>query len=130
MGIVKAFNMQPYSGRLIIPGEEALEGEMLFMAVGNNRFAGGDFDVAPLASMDDGLLDVAVVRMPSGFALRQLEREAEGPMNPDNQILYYRQLPEFSIESDRKLHCNLDGEPILKKRLRFSVLPKFLQLVY
>ena len=37
---------------------------------------------------------------------------------------------EFTIESDRKLHCNLDGEPILKKRLEFSVLPQHLLVAY
>ena len=35
-----------------------------------------------------------------------------------------------SIESDQKLHCNLDGEPIRKKRLRFSVLPSRLRVAY
>jgi diacylglycerol kinase family enzyme len=39
-------------------------------------------------------------------------------------------MPEFTIESDRKLHCNLDGEPILKKRLEFSVLPQHLLVAY
>jgi diacylglycerol kinase family enzyme len=51
-------------------------------------------------------------------------------MNPDNKHVVYRQLSEFTIESDQKLHCNLDGEPIRKKRLRFGVLPRHLRVAY
>jgi diacylglycerol kinase family enzyme len=32
---------------------------MLVMAVGNNRLAGGGFEVAPKARLDDGLLGLA-----------------------------------------------------------------------
>ena len=45
MGIVKAFSLEPYECRLSIPGEEPVEGAMLFMAVGNSRLAGGGFEV-------------------------------------------------------------------------------------
>ena len=54
MGLIKAFNLQPYTGRLLVPGEEPVEGSTLVMAVGNNRLAGGGFEVAPKARLDDG----------------------------------------------------------------------------
>ena len=41
----------------------------------------------------------------------------------------YRQLAEFTLESDRDLHFNLDGEPILTPRVTFSVLPGHLGVV-
>jgi diacylglycerol kinase family enzyme len=50
-------------------------------------------------------------------------------MNPDNVHVFYRQLAEFTIKSERKLHCNLDGEPVHKKELKFSVLPQRLRVV-
>ena len=59
-----------------------------------------------------------------------LKRELDDPMNPDNKHVGYMQLAEFTIESDRKMHCNLDGEPILRKKFRFSVLPRHLNVVY
>jgi len=130
VGLAKVFNLTPYTGRLLIPGEDPLSGEMLFMAVGNNHYAGGGFDVAPEAKVDDGLLDLAAIRHPKSFTLTQLSKELEDPMNPENEFLYYRQLPEFTIEADKKLHCNLDGEPVLKKKLAFSVLPRHLSVAY
>ena len=51
-------------------------------------------------------------------------------MNPDNVHVHYRQLSEFTIHSDQKMHCNLDGEPLRKKKLRFSVLPRHLRVAF
>ena len=75
-------------------------------------------------------MDLALVRHPKSFNLTQLNRELEDPMNTGNELLYYRQLPEFTIEADEKLHYNLDGEPVLKKRLTFSILPQHLGVAY
>jgi diacylglycerol kinase family enzyme len=57
MGFVKAFQLEPYEGRLILPDGVVKEGSMLIMAVGNGRFAGGGYEVAPQAILTDGLLD-------------------------------------------------------------------------
>ena len=52
---------------------------MLIMAVGNSRFAGGGYEVAPQASVTDGLLDVAVV---SGLRPDNLSRMVEELRDP------------------------------------------------
>ena len=130
MGMVKAMNLTPYTGRLLIPGQDAIEGNMLFGAVGNNHFAGGGFDIAPNAQLDDGLLDLTAIMQSPGFSLTELSRELENPMNPENRFVAYRQLSEFTIKTDQKLHCNLDGEPVCKKKLKFGILPKHLRVAY
>ena len=130
MGMVKAMNLTPYTGKLVIPGQNAIEGNMLFGAVGNNHFAGGGFDVAPSAKLDDGLLDLTAIMQSPGFSLAELSRELENPMNPENRFVAYRQLSKFTIEADRKLHCNLDGEPVCKKKLKFSILPRHIRVAY
>ncbi len=130
MGFIKAMDLTPYPGQLLVPDEEPVTGSMLFMAVGNNHFAGGGFDVAPHAKLDDGLLDLTAITVDRGINLAGLRDELDNPMNPDNKHVVYRQLSEFIIKSDRRLHCNLDGEPIHKKKFRFSVLPKQLRVAY
>ena len=130
VGLVKALKLSPYRGQLLVPHEEPVDGSMLFMAVGNNHFAGGGFDVAPNAGLDDGLLDLTAISLEPGDSLVDLKNELDDPMNPDNRHVHYRQLAEFAIRSERKMHCNLDGEPILKKKFRFSVLPGHLSVVY
>lgn len=130
MGMLKALDLTPYPVQLLVPGEDPVEGSMLFMAVGNNHFAGGGFDIAPMAKLDDGLLDLTAILVSRGFNLAGIRQELENPMNPDNKHVVYRQLAEFTIKSKQKLHCNLDGEPIKKKNLRFSLLPRKLRVAY
>lgn len=130
MGMLKALDLTPYPGQLLVPGEDPVEGSMLFMAVGNNHFAGGGFDIAPMAKLDDGLLDLTAILVSRGFNLAGIRQELENPMNPDNKHVVYRQLAEFTIKSKQELHCNLDGEPIKKKNLRFSLLPRKLRVAY
>ena len=130
MGMIKALNLNPYSVRLLVPGEEPVEGRMLFMAVGNNHFAGGGFDVAPHAKLDDGLLDLTAILVDKGTNPAMLANEINDPMNPQNRNVTYRQLAAFTIKSDRKLHCNIDGEPLLRKKLRFSVIPQRLLVAF
>ena len=130
MGLVKALQLTPYRGQLLVPGEQPLDSTMLFMAVGNNHYAGGGFDVAPNAKLDDGLLDLTAISLEPGASLVDLRNELDKPMDPGNKHVFYRQLAEFTIQSERKMHCNLDGEPILKKKFRFRVLPRHLSVVY
>jgi lipid kinase YegS len=129
MGLVKAFQLQPYKGRLILADGAVKEGSMLVMAVGNNRFAGGGYDVAPKACLTDGLLDIAVVSGERPERLGDLTEELKDPTSPKNKHLFYRQLPSFTIETDRPLHVNLDGEPIQSRRLEFRACPKALSVV-
>ena len=90
VGLIKAFDLKPYTGRLLVPGEDPVEGSMVVMAVGNNHLAGGGFDVAPAAVIDDGLLDLVAVRYEAGMDLIKLADELKNPTGPDNRYLYYR----------------------------------------
>jgi len=129
MGFVKAFQFEPYEGRLILPDGVVKEGSMLIMAVGNSRFAGGGYEVAPQASVTDGLLDVAVVSGLRPDNLSRMVEELRDPVNPRNEHLLYRQLSAFTIETGKPLHVNLDGEPIKGTHFEFQCCPEALSVV-
>ena len=82
------------------------------------------------AKLDDGLLDFTAIMHSLGFSASKLANELKEPMNPNYRFVAYRQLAEFVIESDQELHCNLDGEPVRKKKLKFSVRPGQLRVAY
>ena len=126
MGIVKAFDLKPYEGRLLVPGEDPVDGAMLFMAVGNSRLAGGGFEVAPKARLDDGLLDLAMLQHREGTSLSDLASALLAGDVDESEHLYYRQLSSFTLESNRPIHYNLDGEPMEETRVEFSVRKRYL----
>jgi lipid kinase YegS len=128
MGILKAFTMTPHDGRIVAP-DGNYEGKMALMAIGNGRLAGGGFQVAPRALLDDGLLDLVVVPDVSfpetGTLVSELIRlETEEP-----QRILYRQYASFEIQANKEMSMNLDGEPIRESTFRVSVLPRRLRFL-
>jgi len=128
VGILTALKLEPYQGRMKGPdGDE--DHAALVMAVGNGRQAGGGFQVTPNALLNDGLLDVMIVRDFPGAALGQVLDELQKMDRADNEFVYYRQLPVVEIEADREAPVNLDGEPQRWNNMRFECLPGVLSLV-
>jgi diacylglycerol kinase family enzyme len=129
MGLVKAANLQPTQARVLLPDGEVVAGEILVMAVGNSRFAGGGFEVAPKADLSEGLLDLVALGNPSLAKLGQLIDELADPSGEGHQTFFYRQLDRFVLETDRPFHINLDGEPFINRRFEFDVLNSGVQVV-
>lgn len=129
LGLVKAFEFQPYGCRVVSKSCTTEKMSVVALAVGNNRYAGGGFDVAPKRSLTDGLLDIAILTDIRNVQTNDVVAEITDPFNKNNKNFYYRQLSNFVIEADRPLHINLDGEPIIDSHFEFSVLPKILAVV-
>lgn len=130
---VKAVRKQGIDLRVLVPFNKAEKPRVVAEAIdrGATRIiAGGGFNVAPNAKLDDGLLDLVEVGLDPGEPALNVKRELDDITNPDNKHVGYMQLSEFTIEADRKMHCNLDGEPILRKKFRFGVLPRHLRVVF
>src|SRR5437763_8535915 len=76
MGAILAINVHQYHGRLILPDRQ-ITGSGPVAIVGNGRQTGGGVQVAPRAGIDDGLLDVLVVRHIPATALLIAARELQ-----------------------------------------------------
>ncbi len=111
MGLVTALKMRPYRGKIIAPDQEE-EGTLIVIAVGNGRQAGGGYQVAPQAMLDDGLLDVMAVHDVEISEFGTLFSEIMKPQSADNRYVYYGRMASFRIEMLDELQFNLDGEPV------------------
>lgn len=129
VGLARLSELKPYHGTYTGPDGVREDGTMLVMAVCNNRFAGGGFEVAPKANMQDGLLDVAMLSADTLPPLNPIRAELEDPMNSANKFLRYRQASSFTIDADRPLHMNLDGEPMVDQHFSFRTHPGALHVV-
>ena len=129
VGLARVLEFKPYHGAYISPDGEREEGTIMVMSVGNNRFAGGGFEVAPNADLRDGLLDLAVLSADALPPPSAIKAELEDPMNQANKFLRYRQISSFRVEADRPLHMNIDGEPLVAQNFSFKSHPKALDVV-
>ena len=83
MGAILAINVHQYHGRLTLPDRE-ITGSGPVAIVGNGRQTGGSVQVTPRARIDDGLLDVLVVRHIPAIALLTAARELQ-ELSPDGE---------------------------------------------
>jgi lipid kinase YegS len=127
MGAILAINFHHYQGRLILPGRE-ITGTGPVAIVGNGRQTGGGMQVAPRASIDDGLLDVLVVRQVSPTALLAAARELQ-QLPSDGEYISYWQTPWLEVHPEEAIPVNLDGEPLRFSTVRYEAVPKAIQLI-
>lgn len=112
--------------------DETAEKKILLTACANSKFCGGGFDAAPLASLDDGLMDVLIVNnvsIPKFASLVGAYHDGtyideNGTMSENfSKVLSYHRSKTFSIDG-AKFFC-LDGEvfPTNGETLKAEVLP-------
>ena len=129
MGLVTAMKMSPYNARLETPDGEVHHGRLFVVAVGNGRQAGGGFQLAPDALLNDGLLDVLGVVDVDVTQLGAVFAELANLTAPTNKFVRSTKLAAFRIESDDPLQMNLDGEPMRDTAFDFRVVPSALRFI-
>jgi lipid kinase YegS len=127
MGAILAMNVHHYHGRLILPDRE-ITGSGPVAIVGNGRQTGGGVQVAPRARIDDGLLDVLVVRQIPAIALLIAARELQ-ELSPDGEYISYWQTPWAEVYPEEAIPVNLDGEPVRFSSVRYAAVPGAIRLI-
>ncbi len=103
------------------------ERELLLLVCGNGQYYGGGFRGAPLARVDDGLLDVCLVpKLGRGRILLILGRYQKGLHVRDEdlrRLVIYRQVRQVEAVFREPVTLCADGETFRGKRLTARVLP-------
>jgi len=127
MGAILAMNVHHYRGGLTLPDRE-ITGSGPVAIVGNGCQTGGGIQVAPRARIDDGLLDVLVVRQIPAMALLTAARELQ-ELSPDGEYISYWQTPWAEVYPEEAIPVNLDGEPVQFSSVRYEAVPRAIRLI-
>ncbi|TCL01399.1 lipid kinase YegS [Shimia isoporae] len=128
-GIARLNELAPTKARVTLDKGETREVDLTIMAIGNSRFAGGGFDVTPLADVSDGKLDFAMLAAPGLVEGRPDLRAIFERDDPAEAFMFRAQFEKAVIETDTPYHINLDGEPMVGSRFEVDIMPGALRLV-
>ena len=113
---------------ITVDGEPFFTGDILLCTFANAQYVGGSFKCAPRAKVDDGLIEVCLVKPISRFSFVKLigsytnGTHLEDPRMKD--IVHYTQAKKLTVESAKGLlPVSLDGEVIERKRYTVEVVP-------
>lgn len=128
-GLARIAELTPTTAHISLDGNEPEKTAISALVIGNSRYAGGGFDVAPNADVADGLLDLGVIS--SDGLMSEPGRLAKllDPTDPTGGLVERAQFRSALIETDGPFHLNLDGEPIVDTRFEVETLPSRLSFV-
>lgn len=124
--LIELVRLKPISYRLVLD-DDVIETEASLIALGNGVSLGGGMKVTPHAKLEDGLLDVAVVRPMSRFAfLRLFPRVYEGTHVRDPRVVVHR---ARRVRIEGPVVAYADGERIAPLPIDVEVVPTALRIL-
>ena len=119
--------------KVTIDGEEFYEGKVTMVAVANCICYGGSYHCAPLAKIDDNIIDVCVVKkvsIPTFAKLAKIYQKGEHLNNEKTKnYILYKQGAKVQIEIDQAISYSIDGELGKSDNIVLEVLGKAINFV-
>jgi YegS/Rv2252/BmrU family lipid kinase len=98
--------------------------KMTMAVVANGQLLGGGFNVAPHASMSDGLLDLVILKDSGSLKMiDELINMKDGDYKEEDKITYRQTTKVSLISKERDVTVTVDGEPIGILPATFEVIP-------
>lgn len=107
-----------------VDGRTVHDGSFIFFAVGNSRQTGGGTPVTPLADVDDGRLDVTIVRGMSRLRFIALLPKLRAGTHLDHPCVYSYRARSLEVRARGGLGVNADGEPVAGGTFHYDVLKR------
>lgn len=126
------FKMNQYL-KLTLDDQVLFQAKGLLVAIANGYCYGGGYHCAPKALIDDGLIDVCLIKRVGRFkaaGFMKLFREGRHVDNPKTQdLVLYERGKHVLVESDRPVAYAVDGEVFRSKKIEITMMQKALLFV-
>lgn len=104
-------------------------GDYLFALAANGQYYGGGYHGAPLAKLDDGLLDFVLIRTISKVKAIGLLKVYKAGQHLDLDICEFFRGTRMKVYAKKPAVVNLDGECTVETETCFEVLPKAVRFI-
>ncbi|HJT69368.1 MAG TPA: diacylglycerol kinase family protein [Terriglobales bacterium] len=99
------------------------------VAVANSPSYGGGMKIAPQAKLDDGKLDICIVRSMNKLSLFRLFPTVYSGQHLRSDKVEYAQAPSARVETESPLEVFADGEFVCRTPVEFTVAHQVLQVI-
>ncbi|MCA9085959.1 MAG: diacylglycerol kinase family lipid kinase [Planctomycetaceae bacterium] len=123
-GVVDVLSsLQKFQIRVTLDDEPEFRCSALNLYVANGPGTGGGMVVASDASMEDGLMDVVILRECSPLDIASLAARYTLGDYRESEFVYHRRARRMTLHSEPALEFSLDGEPVSDQPSEIKVLP-------
>jgi len=126
--IIEVLRHKKRFARVIIDNN-SIGADFAFIIGCNTIHTGKGMRMAPLARLNDGLIDLIIVRKVSRFKLLKLFPNVFSGKHIGDPGVDYRQVKQFKIMSEDKSQLNLDGEVLGSTPVEVKILPKEVEIL-
>ena len=109
--------------------DNSIAADFAFIIGCNTIHTGKGMKMAPLARLDDGLIDLIIVRNFSRFKLLKLFPKVFSGNHISDPGVDYRQVKTFTILPEKNRQLNVDGEVLGSTPVEVKVLPKEIEIM-
>lgn len=128
-GVMALADLTPYELQVEVDGRPLPRCEAINVFIANGRSSGGGVQVAPQASLSDGLLDYVIVLNGSIGRLTSLAADYVMDRLLENDLIVHGQARSITLKGSPPLQFSTDGESVSTPLSRFSVRPRALWAV-
>jgi diacylglycerol kinase (ATP) len=137
VALIHFFSSRPYSFMIGV-NEQSFPVDAFFISIANSNQFGNQVTIAPMASLQDGLLDIVIAKKTGKFNLvLSLIRQVMGgnpvqtiPRGAGRKKILYFQTPALRILNDQEAPLHIDGDPApTSKEFTVRIIPEAFRLI-
>jgi diacylglycerol kinase (ATP) len=137
VALINYFSSKPYSFRIVV-NEQSFPVQAFFISIANSNQFGNQFTIAPMASLQDGKLDIVIAKKTGKLNLvLSLIRQVMGgnpleaiPAGAGKRNVLYFQTPALTIINEEEAPLHIDGDPAsTAKEFSVRVIPQAFRLI-
>lgn len=104
--------------------------EYTTFVVCNARYYGGGYRVSPNSRLDDGLLEVLLVKKTTKYDMAKLIGSMKNAFHLNSPKVQLFQTKELTIKTDSKISSNIDGEELTDNTFNIKLIPNGIDIYY
>jgi diacylglycerol kinase (ATP) len=121
--------LRAYRTKVSFDKKKPLTLSLYNVVIANGRYVAGGRLIAPKASIDDGLLDIILIKERSAVELALLAAKVALGHHLSSDAIVFRRAAKVTVNSRPGMWFNVDGELVGNEPATFEVLPRALQFI-